>query len=151
MATKKKTEEITEAVESIEAVEEKVATSKKTTSKKSTSTKKKAEAEVKAEEPKVEEKKEVKVEEPAPVVEEVKEEKKVEKKEEVKVEEPKSSSTVIVLSPAGIYSFKGPGLDQPKGKIFPKGSKLIISEKKGNWAKVGEDKWILLGGTVAEV
>lgn len=154
MATKKKTEESNE-VESIEAVEEKVTTSKKTTSKKSTSTKKKAE------ETKVEEvKEEGKVEEPAPVVEEVKveEPKKVEKKAEKLVEKKAEAETptsgsfnVQVVSGTGIYTFSGPSITSTRGKIIPKGARFTISEVRGSWGKIGEGNWIMITGAVAKI
>lgn len=139
MATKKKTEvEATEVVEEVkeEVVEAPVEEAHKKTSKKSS---KKAEVveEVKEEAP---------VAEPAPVVEEVKEVKEAPKKEKA-VAAPVATSDsfeVQVISASGVYSFKNPGLDQPKGKVYPKGAKLIVSEVKGNWGKVGQNAWIIL-------
>ena len=142
MATKKKTEvEATEVVEEVksEVVEEVKAEAPKKTSKKSS---KKAEV--------VEEvKEEASVAEPAPVVEEVKEVKEVKeapKKEKASAAPVATSDSfeVQVISASGIYSFKNPGLDQPKGKVYPKGAKLIVSEVKGNWGKVGQNAWIIL-------
>lgn len=149
MAAKKKTE--VEATEVIEEVKEEVVEEapKKTTKKTS---KKKEEAPV--EEPIAEETPAVKeepVQEPAPVVEEVKvsEPKKEEKKEEKK--ETFAPYIVQVISPSGIYTFKNPGFDQPKGKVYPKGAKITVLEVKGNWARVGENVWILLSGSVVKV
>lgn len=132
---KKKTEveEIVEEVKEVDTVEAVEEAPKKTTKK---STKKKAEA--------VEEvKEEVKAE---PVVEVAKE-----VKPEVKEEKFEGSYNIQVISPSGIYTYKKPGLDQQKGKVYVKGSKLVVSEVKGNWAKVGEDKWIILSGAVAKI
>lgn len=151
MATKKKTDVVEEVKEAIEAPVEEAP--KKTTKKTS---KKKEEAPI-VEEPIVEEAPatEEVVEEPAPVVEEVKvaepkkEEKKAEKKEEK--EEAFAPYIVQVISPSGIYTFKNPGFDQPKGKVYPKGAKVKVLEVKGNWAKVSENAWILLSGAVVKV
>ncbi len=149
MATKKKTEvEATEVVEEVK--EEVVEEAPKKTSKK---TSKKKEEEPIVEELTVEEVPVVEepVKEPAPVVEEVKEEKpkKEEKKEEKK--ETFAPYIVQVTSPSGIYTFKNPGFDQPKGKVYPKGAKITVLEVKGNWARVGENVWILLSGAVVRV
>lgn len=137
MATKKKTEvEATEVVEEVksEVVEEVKAEAPKKTSKKSS---KKAEVveEVKEEAP---------VAEPAPVVEEVKEEAPKKEKAAAAPVATSDSFEVQVVSASGVYSFKNPGLDQPKGKVYPKGTKLIVSEVKGNWGKVGQNAWIIL-------
>lgn len=157
MATKKKTDVVEEVKEVIEAP---VAEAPKKTTKKSTKKKAEPVEEVPAEEPKAEE---------APIVE-VKEEPKAEPVKEEKVEElkvefgngiikfppkeaPKAEGSFLVqvVSPAGIYTFKNPGIDQPKGKVFAKGTKLEVSEVKGNWGKVGDDMWILLSGAVAKI
>ncbi len=144
MATKKKTEIVEEEVKAVEeaTVEE---APKKTTKK---STKKKADPveEVPAEAPKVEVEPEVEVV-GKKVAEVIPEKVKVEK------EEPKVTDTFLVqvVSPAGIYTFKNPSIDQPKGRVFAKGTKLAVSEVKGNWGKVGDDMWILLSGTVAKI
>lgn len=148
MATKKKTE-VTEEIKEAEATEQVVEEAPKKTTKKS--------SKKKVEESPVEE---IPVEEPS--VEEVKPEPEVEvvgKKvveittEPAAKEEPKTESSyqIQVVSPSGIFTFKKPGLDQQKGKVYVKGTKLIVSEVKGNWAKVGEDKWIILSGAVAKI
>lgn len=154
MATKKKTEVTEEVKETTSA--------KKTTStKKSTSTKKTTKsAEEVIEEFKAEPVKEVN-EEPVAEVEvvgkkvaevvvesEPVKEVKPAKKEEVKEAD---SYKVQVIAPSGIFTFKNPGLDQQKGRVYPKGSLLVVSEVKGNWAKVGDDKWILLSGAVVKI
>jgi hypothetical protein len=146
MATKKKTEVAEADVQQVEAVEEQP---KKTTTKKTT-TKKKAEPKVEeapvvAEEPKVEEP----VAEPVKVEEKKEEPKKVEPKKEEK--KPEGEFKIVITSGAGVYSFKGPGLSFPKVKLIPNGSKLVVSETKGNWGKIGEDKWIILGGTSVRI
>jgi len=129
--TKKKTEveEVVEEVKEVETAEVVEEAPKKATKK---STKKKTE-----------------------VVEEVKPEPEVkaieEAKPEVKEEKSEGSYNVQVISPSGIYTYKKPGLDQQKGKVYIKGSKLTVTEVKGNWAKVGEDKWIILSGAVAKI
>lgn len=160
MATKKKTEvEATEEVKEVEATEEVVEEAPKKTTKRSS--KKKAE---------VEEVSETVEEATEAPVEEVKEEPKAEvevvgsKVAEV-VEEPKSvksakveeakvsddSYLVQVVSTSGIFTFKNPGLDQPKGRVYPKGAKLAVTEVSGNWGKVGENCWILLSGAVVKI
>lgn len=149
MATKKKTED----VEVVEEVTSEAKTTKKSTTKKSTSTKKKAE---KVEEPKVEE-----VKEPEPVIEEpVKEEKKVEEVKvaepvEVKTEEVKESevisATYKINSGIGLYTFTGPGLDNPKAKPLGRGAVVIVSETKGNWGKIGENRWVLMGPNLVKM
>lgn len=152
MAAKKKTEvEATEVVEEVkeEVKEEVVEEAPKKTTKKTS--KKKEEAPI-VEEPAVEETPAVEevVEEPAPVVEEVKEEKP--KKEEKKEKKEAFAPYIVqVISPSGIYTFKNPGFDQPKGKVYPKGAKITVLEVKGNWARVGENVWILLSGAVVKV
>ena len=149
MARPKKTEEA--VAEVVEVKEEKKTTTKKVTSTKSTT--KKSEP-AKAEE--------VKEEQPAAVTEKKakvkKETKKVEPpKEEVKEVEAKpavagnSTFTVQIVASNGVYTFKGPGLDQPKGKILSNGIKVDIIEVKGNWGKISEGKWILLGSTAVKV
>ena len=160
MATKKKTEvEATEEVKEVEATEEvKEEAPKKTTRK---SSKKKAEVEevsetveeAPVEEVKEEPKAEVEVvgSKVAEVVEEPKPVKptKVEKVEEVKVSD--DSYLVQVVSTSGIFTFKNPGLDQPKGRVYPKGAKLAVTGVSGNWGKVGENCWILLSGAVVKI
>lgn len=153
MATKKKTEVTETEVKEVETVEATEEAPKKTTKK---STKKKAEVVEEPKEEVVEATPEAAVEEPKAEVEVVgqKVAEIVEAPEPVKVEEPKvqeSSFEVQVVSPSGIFTFKNPGLDQPKGKVYAKGSKLIVSEVKGNWAKVGENKWIILSGSVVKI
>lgn len=146
---KKKTEvestEVVEEVKEVEAAEEVVEAAPKKTTKKSTKKK--------IEEPKEEAvAEEVK---PEPEVEvEVVGTYAVEVKKEVEVKpESKEASTfnIEVVSPSGIFTFKKPELGQPKGKVYPRGSKLTVSEVKGNWAKVGEDKWIILSGSVVKI
>jgi len=155
MATKKKTE-VTEAKVQSEATVDKPKTTKKTSTKKASS---------KKEEPVVEETiepvEEVKepVAEPVVVAEvevvgtkvaEVKEEpKKVEPKKE-KVEAPQSF-LIQVVGNAGVYSFKGPGFEFARNKVFAKNSKLTVVEVKGNWGKVSEGNWILLGGSIDKI
>lgn len=135
MATKKKTEvEATEEVKEVETTEEVVEEAPKKTTKKSS----KKQEEVVAEEPKAEV--EVVGSKVAEVVEEAP--KAVEPAKETKTAN--DSYLVQVVSNSGIYTFKNPGLDQPKGRVYPKGAKLTVSEVKGNWGKVGPDAWILL-------
>lgn len=149
MAAKKKTEVTETEVKEVESVEVTEEAPKKTTKKKTA---------------KVEEVKE-EVVEPAPevVAEPVVEEPKAEvevvgkKVAEVvaepvkKVESVEGTYLIQVNAPSGIFTFKNPGLDQPKGKVYAKGSKLTVTEVKGSWAKVGEDKWVLLSGAVAKI
>lgn len=147
MAAKKKSEieEVVEEikeVETTEVVEE--APKKKRTSKKKTEEPKE---EIVAEEVKPEP--EVEVEVVGNFAVEIKQEEV--KKEESKVEPKGESFIVQVVSPTGIFTFKNPGLDQPKGKVYAKGSKLTVTEVNGNWGKVGEGKWILLSNTVVKL
>ena len=154
MATKKKTEEVEVAVTKTTA---KKPAAKKPAAKKPAVKKEAPKAEPKVEEPKVEEPKVEEVKEEPVKVEEVKVEpvkveapKKAAKKAEPKKEE-KASFDVIIASANGAYIFKGPGLDFPKGKILPKNSKETVLEVKGNWGKIGDNKWILLGNAVIKV
>lgn len=152
MATKKKTEEVVEEVKEVEAVETAEEAPKKTTRK---STKKKTEEVAEEQAPAVEEVKEEVKEEPQAEVEVVGKRvaEVVEVPEPVKVAEPAAEGEyqIQVVSPSGIFTFKNPGLDQPKGKVYAKGSKLTVTEVKGNWAKVGENKWIILSGAVVKI
>lgn len=156
MATKKKTEvEVTEEIKEVEVTEEVVEEAPKKTTKKSS--KKKAEVveeapvEAPVEEVKEEPKAEVEVvgTKVAEVVEEAPKAVEPAKVEEVKVSD--DSYLVQVVSTSGIFTFKNPGLDQPKGRVYPKGAKLVVTEVSGNWGKVGENCWILLSGAVVKI
>ena len=133
-------------------VHTKTALSKKTTTKKSTATKSattkktttkktvketKEETKETADQPK--EIEEIK----APKVEEVKVEP-AKKAEAPKVEEKKSDLpfTLQVVASNGLYTFKGPAFDYPKNKLLPFGVKVTVTEVKGNWGKISDDKWI---------
>lgn len=162
MATKKKTEvEATEEIKEVKATEKVVEAAPKKTTKKSS--KKKADIEAVSEEApeevpetgelvKTEEDTDVEVvgKKVAEVVVEPEPVKKVKPAKKEKVKEA-DSYKVQVVAPSGIFTFKNPGLDQQKGRVYPKGSLLVVSEVKGNWAKVGEDKWILLSGAVVKI
>lgn len=152
MATKKKTEvEATEEVKEVEATEEVVEEAPKKTTKKSS--KKQEEvvetAEAPVEEAKEEPKAEVEVvgSKVAEVVEEAP--KSVEPAKETKTAN--DSYLVQVVSNSGIFTFKNPGFDQPKGRVYPKGAKLAVTEVSGNWGRVGENCWILLSGAVVKI
>lgn len=153
MATKKKTEEVVAEVKEAEVAAKKTTTkkttTKKTAAKKEEPTVEEAVAEVK-EEPSVEPAVEAEVEVVGTKIAEVKEEpKEVEPKKE-KVEAPQSF-LIQVVGNAGVYSFKGPGFEFAKNKVFAKNSKLTVVEVKGNWGKVSEGNWILLGGSVDKI
>lgn len=178
MARTKKTEEavVEEAVvESTPEVEETVVeeTPKKSTRKKKTEEPKEEVVESTPEvveevkeavetsaEPVVEEVKEepAKVEEviPEPIIEEnlvelTKEEKKERNKKLVAENGISSSFTVQVVGVNGIYTFSDPSLDAPKGKVIPRGMRIGITEVKGNWGKLANGKWILLGSSVIKL
>lgn len=140
MATKKKTE--VEAVEEVaaEVVEEAPKKStKKSSKKKAEPVEEKVDA---AEEPVVEA---TPVEELKEAPAKVEEPKKVEKKAEP------SAASYKVTSNTGLYTFKGPGFDNAKGKPLAKGSVITVTEIKGNWGKVGQDRWILLGSNLEKM
>ena len=145
MATKKKTEvEAVEEVKEVEAVEaeapaEVVEEAPKKTTKKSS--KKKAEPV----EELVEEEKEAPAEEVKEAPAEVEAPKKVEKKAEP------SEASYKVTSNTGLYTFKGPSFDNAKGKPLAKGSVITVTEVKGNWGKIGQDRWILIGANLEQI
>lgn len=150
MATKKKTEvEATEEIKEVEATEAVEEAPKKTTKKSSKKKEEDVVEEAPAEEVKEEPKAEVEVvgSKVAEVVEEAP--KSVEPAKETKTSN--DSYLVQVISNTGIFTFKNPGLDQPKGRVYPKGAKLAVTEVRGNWGKVGENCWIILSGAVVKI
>lgn len=125
-------------------------------------------------EPVVEESTEVEEVIPEPIVEEVKEEPVVEEKtietekEEKKIKNQKavaengikvmsttdtntSPFTVQVVGVNGVYTFDNASLDSKKGKVIPKGMRIGITEVKGNWGKLANGKWILLGSAIVKI
>ena len=146
MAKKKKTEEVEEiqAVEEIQPAEETVVEEKP----KAKKTKKKAETPV--EEPAVEEQVTEKIEEPvveeAPVEEPVvvEEPKKEEPKVEVKVDMAETSdfTSYMGLATGLIQIRKAPTMQSTVIGNISKGSKVVILEIDGNWARIGKDRWI---------
>ncbi len=47
----------------------------------------------------------------------------------------------IVEDPTGLNIRTGPGMQHPVSEVLPDGSPVIIEDKKGNWLKIGTDKW----------
>ena len=62
-----------------------------------------------------------------------------------------SSFAVEVVGVNGVYTFDNPSLDSKKGKVIPKGMRVGITEVKGNWGKLANGKWILLGSAIVKI
>ena len=47
----------------------------------------------------------------------------------------------IVEDPTGLNVRSGPGMQFPVSEVLPDGSAVVIEDQKGNWMKIGADKW----------
>ena len=47
----------------------------------------------------------------------------------------------IVEDPTGLNVRSGPGMQFPVVEVLPDGSPVVIENRKGNWLKLGADKW----------
>ena len=72
------------------------------------------------------------------------------KKVEAKVEK-SAEAKYKVISGTGIYTFKGPSFDNIKGKPLSSGSVVTVTEVKGNWGKIDENRWIILSSNLAKL
>lgn len=47
----------------------------------------------------------------------------------------------IVEDPTGLNVRSGPGMQYPVVEVIPDGTPVVLEDKKGNWYKLGKDKW----------